>query len=108
MAQYNENSEFQSSNARGMTDEVKDRARKAYDTARDVGGQAMERTSEATRAVADTARQHPIGTLVVVAGLAFAVGALWKMRSDSRRSQIDSLMSQLSDFAQRQRSQFWR
>jgi hypothetical protein len=43
--------------------------------------------------------------------LAFVVGALWKLQSDRRRSHGEALMSQLSDFVQRQQRSWpslWR
>jgi ElaB/YqjD/DUF883 family membrane-anchored ribosome-binding protein len=110
MAQY-ENPQSQTSNARGMTGETKDRAQSAYEKARDFSEHAADRTSEVARVATDTVKQHPIGTLAAVAGLAFVVGALWKLQSDRRRSHGEALMSQLSDFVQRQQRSWpnlWR
>jgi hypothetical protein len=42
--------------------------------AMEVGEQAFDRTTEAAAAARDTVQEHPIATLAIVAGLAFAVG----------------------------------
>lgn len=71
------------------------------DKARDMGEQTLERAKDTATAVGDTIKQNPIGTIVAVAGLAFAVGALWKLQSNRRQSEVDAVMVQLSDLAHR-------
>ena len=44
-----------------------------------------------------TVRENPYTTLAIVAGLAFAVGALWKLTPRSPQSQLQHLMARLPD-----------
>ena len=55
--------------------------------------------------VSATVKEHPYATLAVVAGLAFAVGALWKLTPRSTQTQLQHLMARLPD-AKRLRS-YW-
>jgi ElaB/YqjD/DUF883 family membrane-anchored ribosome-binding protein len=59
--------------------------------------------------VAATVKEHPIATLAIAAGIAFALGALWKLRTPSRQSQVEALLARLPEFpkAERVRS-MWR
>jgi hypothetical protein len=59
--------------------------------------------------IASTVKEHSYATIAVVAGLAFAIGALWKLRSPARQSQVEALMARLPELptAERIRS-FWR
>jgi hypothetical protein len=50
------------------------------DQARDLGGQAGTLASELATAV----KERPYATLAVAAGLAFAVGAMWKLKQQQR------------------------
>lgn len=59
------------------------------ETAADVGARASAMAGD----VAESAKQHPYTTLLLAAGVAFTVGALWKVRSVSRQSQLEQLMS---------------
>lgn len=63
--------------------------------------EAVQHVSERAAEVADDAvglvKQHPYTTLAVAAGLAFAVGALWKMQSRPHRSQLDQLLARVPD-----------
>jgi ElaB/YqjD/DUF883 family membrane-anchored ribosome-binding protein len=65
----------------------------ANELASQVGEQARVAADQATA----TVKEHPVITIAVAAGLAFALGALWKMRAPSRQSQIEALMSRLPD-----------
>ena len=47
--------------------------------ASEFGEQILDRTAQATAATVDTVKEHPMVTLAIVAGVAFAVGALWKI-----------------------------
>jgi hypothetical protein len=48
------------------------------DSATEIGQQALDQASETATVARDTVKEHPITTLAVVGGLAFAIGALWK------------------------------
>jgi hypothetical protein len=67
------------------------------ETATEFGETALERGTEAAAVARDTVKEHPIATLAVIGGLAFAVGALWKISQSRQRSSVDSLLGRLSD-----------
>ena len=62
---------------------------------------------EAATAARDAVKDHPITTLAVVGGIAFAIGALWKLQRSPKASYTDTLMSRLSDL-QHQLPKRWR
>jgi hypothetical protein len=72
-------------------------ARASPDTAFEYGEQALARTGEAARAARDTALEHPIATIAVFAGLAFAIGALWKISNSRQQTSYDRLLHHLTD-----------
>ena len=67
------------------------------ETVTEFGEAALERGTEAAAVARDTVKEHPIATLAVIAGLAFAVGALWKIGHARQRSPVDSLRGRLSE-----------
>lgn len=71
------------------------------ETAADVGARASAMAGD----VAESAKQHPYTTLFLAAGVAFTVGALWKVRSASRQSQLEQLMSYAQGLPS---AKFWR
>jgi hypothetical protein len=75
--------------------------------AMDLGEQAVDRATEAAATARDTVKEHPIATLTVVAGLAFAVGAIWKMGQTRQHTRVDSLLSRLGEL-QNQLPRRWR
>jgi hypothetical protein len=75
--------------------------------ATEMGQQAFDQVSEAAIVARDSVKQHPITTLAVVGGLAFAIGALWKLQRSSKTSRVDTLMERLSDL-QQQLPKRWR
>ena len=75
------------------------------DQARDAGRQALDQGMETAAATRDLVKDHPMATMAVIGGLAFAVGALW-MASRSRQSHWP-LMDRLSDL-QDQIPRRWR
>lgn len=77
------------------------------ETVTDFGEAAVERGTEAAALARDTVKEHPIATLAVIAGLAFAVGALWKIGHARQRSPVDSLRGRLSEL-QAQLPRGWR
>jgi hypothetical protein len=72
-----------------------------------VGQQALDQVSEAATVARDAVKEHPITTLAVVGGLAFAIGSLWKLQRPSRTSHVDTLMERLSGL-QQQLPKRWR
>ena len=68
------------------------------ETVTDFGEAAVERGTEAAALARDTVKEHPIATLAVIAGLAFAVGALWKIGHARQRSPVNSLRGGLWSF----------
>jgi ElaB/YqjD/DUF883 family membrane-anchored ribosome-binding protein len=85
-----------------MTEQVAEKAKTMSHKAYEVGEQAEERAEEFLVNVANTVKQHPLSTLAIAAGLAFAVGALWKIRSSSRQSRVDALLAHLPALPSRQ------
>ena len=77
------------------------------DQATEMGQQAFDQASEAAAVARDTVKEHPITTLAVVGGLAFAIGALWELQRPSRTTHVDTLMERLSDL-QQQLPRRWR
>ena len=77
------------------------------DQAAEIGQQAFDQASEAATVARDTVKDHPITTLAVVGGLAFAIGALWKLQRSSKTTHGDTLMERLSDL-QHQLPRRWR
>lgn len=63
----------------------------------EMGEKALEVASEAGTMVTQTAREYPIVTAAMIAGVAFALGALWKSNSFSRRSAMHSYMDRASN-----------
>jgi ElaB/YqjD/DUF883 family membrane-anchored ribosome-binding protein len=84
-----------SETSREQAERLIDRTR---DAAGAIAGQAEvvgKRVGEYAGEVGDTVKQHPYATIAIAAGLAFAVGALWKIRSSRRQSHLDALVSRL-------------
>ena len=77
------------------------------DQAAEMGQQALDQAAEAATVVRDTVKEHPITTLAVVGGLAFAIGALWKLQRSSKTSRVATLMERLSGL-QQQLPKRWR
>jgi hypothetical protein len=57
------------------------------------GEELIDRAAQATTATVDAVKQHPMATVAIVAGVAFAIGALWKIRSSGRETTMGSLFS---------------
>ena len=77
------------------------------DQAADLGRQALDQAAETASAARHTVTEHPITTLAVVGGLAFAIGALWKLQQSSKVSRTDALMARLADL-QHQLPRHWQ
>jgi hypothetical protein len=77
------------------------------DQATEIGQQALDQAAETATAVRDTVKEHPLATLAIIGGLAFAIGALWKLQRSSKTSRVDRLMERLSGL-QQQLPRRWR
>jgi hypothetical protein len=77
------------------------------DEAVEMGQQVFDQATEAATVARDAVKEHPIMTLAVVGGLAFAIGALWKLQRPSKTSHVDTLMERLSGL-QQQLPRLWR
>jgi hypothetical protein len=89
------------------SDAFADAGRRASETVKESGEQALDRTGEAARTARDTVLEHPIATLAIVAGLAFAIGALWKIGSSRQQSGHRRLLDRLGDLTS-QAPRGWR
>lgn len=66
--------------------------------AMEMGERAMDAASEAGVMAAQTAREYPITTALLIAGVAFTLGALWKTGASRRRpSSMYGYMDRLTD-----------
>jgi ElaB/YqjD/DUF883 family membrane-anchored ribosome-binding protein len=77
--------------------EFHQRSKPMSETATDLGTRAWEQTTAVAVAARDTVREHPVATAAVIAGLAFAVGALWKIGQGRQQTRAESLLARLSD-----------
>lgn len=80
---------------------LKETATRAGEYVADRAKAASAETSRLAGEAAATAREYPVTTVAVAAGLAFAVGALWMMRTSRRQSELDALLGRLSDLSSR-------
>jgi hypothetical protein len=68
-----------------------------------------ERASELGSEITEMVKKNPVTTIAIAAGLAFAVGALWKVGRPSPQSHLDSLRSRLNDLpSAKQLRSYWR
>jgi hypothetical protein len=83
--------------SKGITDQ-------ATETARQLGSRAEGMTRELGAAI----RERPYTTLAIAAGLAFAVGAVWKL-GQRPPSRMERLLAQLPEVPDRHElAQWWR
>jgi hypothetical protein len=75
--------------------------------ASEFGEEVLDRAARATTATVDAVKEHPMATLAIVAGVAFAIGALWKIGSARREQTIGSFLSRLVEI-QDQLPRRWR
>ena len=83
--------DYRSSDMRERTEGIMDQV---TDTARDMSDRAAGLAEDIGTAV----REHPYTTLAIAAGLAFAVGALWKLGHQRPQSRWDALMARVPEF----------
>lgn len=89
------------------TGQYQPQSRFMRDEAAGIGERALEQASEMGAVARDTVKENPIATLAVIAGAAFAIGALWKIGHARPQSTGDALMARLSDL-QAQLPRKWR
>lgn len=82
-------------------------SKSASESAADLGERAWEQTAAAAMSARDAVREHPVATVAIVAGLAFAVGALWKLGQARQQTRTESLLARLSEL-QRELPRRWR
>jgi hypothetical protein len=75
--------------------------------AMELGEQALDRAAEAATTARDTVKEHPIATLAIVAGLAFAVGALWKIGRSYQQPPANPLLARLGDLQNQLPRRWW-
>lgn len=83
-------SDYSNRDMRESTEGILDQA---AESARDMGDRAAGLAADIGSAV----RERPYTTLAIAAGLAFAVGALWKLRGQRPQSRWDALMAQVPE-----------
>jgi ElaB/YqjD/DUF883 family membrane-anchored ribosome-binding protein len=86
---------------KSYAEELKDNAARAGDYVSEQARVAADETGRIAGEIATAARERPYTTIAVAAGLAFALGALWKMRSGRRQSNLDALLAHLPDLPSR-------
>lgn len=75
------------------------------DTARDMS----ERAGSIAQELASSIRERPYTTLAIAAGLAFAVGAIWKLGQRRPPSRMERLLAQLPELPDRNSlARWWR
>jgi hypothetical protein len=77
----------------GVMDQLSEAAGTASEQARELAGKAGTLAGELGTAV----KERPFTTLAIAAGLAFAVGALWKLNHSRPQSRLDSFRAQLPE-----------
>lgn len=98
MAETHHNGEQWGSKSSGTSagSSMSDMASGAMDQARDMGNKAVDAAGEAQRMASDTVRQYPLSTMVAVAGVSFALGALWKAGTFTPRTGLHRYMDRLN------------
>lgn len=68
-----------------------------------------ERAKELGSEVSAVVKEYPLAAIAIATGLAFAVGALWKIGRPSPKSHLAALRSQLPDLpSSKQLRAYWR
>jgi ElaB/YqjD/DUF883 family membrane-anchored ribosome-binding protein len=78
-------------------DQMKEAADAVSEKVRDLRGRATDLAGDLGTAV----KEHPYATLAIAAGLAFAVGALWKLGHQRPQSRLEALLAQLPEVPSR-------
>jgi hypothetical protein len=91
------------STQQSLGEQIPDTAKDYAERARELGQDAIDRADEYLQPVGLSLRERPVTTLAVFAGLAFAAGAYWMLKS-SRRSRLEELFAQLPDLSRKSRS----
>lgn len=83
--------------ARTYGDELKEGAARVGEKVAEQAQVAADETGRLAGEIAAAARERPYATIAIAAGLAFALGALWKMRTARQHSNLDGLLARLPD-----------
>jgi len=62
---------------------------------------AGERVGDMATGLGNAVKERPYTTLAIAAGLAFAVGALWKLGHQRPQSRLDALLARVPDLPNR-------
>jgi hypothetical protein len=81
-----------------MRDQTESTMEQMGESAREAGHRAVSLTED----IADAIRERPYTALAVAAGIAFAVGALWRLGPQRRYGTIDSLLRSLPEMPSRE------
>ena len=82
-------------------DSLKENAARVGEYLSDQAQAAGSETGRIAGEIAAAARERPYTTIAIAAGLAFAVGALWKVRASRQQSNLDALLARLPDMPSR-------
>jgi hypothetical protein len=72
------------------------------DQASEIAGEVGERVRTVAGDIGAAVKERPYTTLAIAAGLAFAVGALWKLGHQRQQSRLDSWLAQLPELPSRE------
>jgi hypothetical protein len=81
----------------GTRDQTGSTMEQMGESAREAGRRAVSLTDD----IAEAIRERPYTAVAVAAGLAFAVGALWKLGPQRRHGTLDSLVRNLPEMPSR-------
>lgn len=101
MTQQSGNIESQNRPQPTLSEQLTEGATTAVNETTEFASEALDQADEWLKPIGLSLKEKPGTCLAVVGGLAFAAGALWMLRSSRQQSQVESLMTQLSDYARR-------
>lgn len=84
----------------GQPSVSRDQADGLLDQVTEIGGEIGDRAATMASDIGQAIKERPLATLAIAAGLAFAVGAIWKL-GQRPQSRADSLLAQLSELSSR-------
>jgi hypothetical protein len=71
------------------------------DQASEIAGEVRERVRSVAGDIGAAVKERPYTTLAIAAGLAFAVGALWKLGQQRPQSRLETWLAQLPELPSR-------
>ncbi|HWB44652.1 MAG TPA: hypothetical protein VG900_04365 [Hyphomicrobiaceae bacterium] len=87
------------SSAAGASERGEHSSPQALDRVREKAQEMGDAARTAADDLAHTIRQHPYASMLIAAGLAFSLGALWKMGRSRPISRLEALRAQLPDLS---------